>query len=72
MASRPSWRNGNTNTNFKFIHRNGCPEVPNPVLFRQAEVRNHVSLDFQRIGSIQDDINGGAYNILLTIEYEKL
>ena len=64
--------NGNTNTNFKFIHRNGCPEVPNPVLFRQAEVRNFVSLGFNRIGSVQDNINAGNYNILLTIEYEKL
>jgi hypothetical protein len=64
--------NGNTNTNFKFIHRNGCPEVPNPVLFRQAEVRNFVSLGFQQIGSVQDNINSDDYNILLTIEYEKL
>ena len=64
--------NGNTNTNFKFIHRNGCPEVPNPVRFRQAEVRNFVDIDFNRLGSVQDDIDGNAYNVLLTIQYERL
>lgn len=64
--------NGNTNTNFKFMHRNGCPEVPNPVRFRQAEVRNFVDIDFNRLGSVQDDIDGNAYNVLLTIEYERL
>jgi hypothetical protein len=63
---------GNTNDNFKFVHRNGCPEVPNPVKFRQAEVRNWVQLDFQQFGSVQDNIDSNAYNILLTIEYEKL
>ena len=67
-----SINNGNTNTNFKFIHRNGCPEVPNPVLFRQAEVRNFVDIDFNRLGSVKDDIDGAAYNVLLTIQYERL
>lgn len=67
-----SINNGNTNTNFKFIHRNGCPEVPNPVLFRQADVRNFVDIDFNRLGSVKDDIDGAAYNVLLTIEYERL
>jgi len=67
-----SINNGNKNTNFKFIHRNGCPEVPNPVLFRQADVRNFVDIDFNRLGSVKDDIDGAAYNVLLTIEYERL
>jgi len=67
-----SINNGNTNTNFKFIHRNGCPEVPNPVLFRQTDVRNFVDIDFNRLGSVKDDIDGAAYNILITIEYERL
>ena len=64
--------NGNTNTNFKFVHRNGCPEIPSPVLFRQTEVRNNVSLGFQKLGSIQENINDSSYNVLLTMEYEKL
>lgn len=64
--------NGNTNTNFKFIHRNGCPEIPNPIKLRQAEVRNFIDLDFVRLGIVQDDINAQAYNVLLTIEYERL
>lgn len=67
-----SINNGNTNSNFKFIHRNGCPEVPSPVLFRQAEVRNFVDVDFNRLGSVKDDIDGAAYNVLLTIQYERL
>lgn len=63
---------GNTNANFKFIHRNGAPEVPNPVLFRQAEVRNNVLVGFQKLGSVKDNIVSNAFNIILTIEYEKL
>lgn len=63
---------GNTNDNFKFVHRNGCPEVPNPIKFRQATVNNWITLDFQQFGSVQDNIDSNAYNVLLTIEYEKL
>jgi hypothetical protein len=63
---------GNTNDNFKFMHRNGAPEVPNPVKFRQAEVRNWVNIDFQQFGLVGGNIDSAAYNILLTIEYEKL
>ena len=63
---------GNLNDNFKFIHRNGAPEVPNPIKLRQVEVRNWVQLDFQQLGSVQDNVDSNAYNILLTIEYEKL
>jgi len=63
---------GNINDNFKFVHRNGTPETPNPIKFRQLEVRNFVDLDFQQLGSVQDNINAQAYNVLLTIEYERL
>lgn len=63
---------GNLNDNFKFIYRNGELIVPNPVKFRQAEVRNFVEVDFQQLGTVQDNINAHDYNIILTIEYEKL
>jgi hypothetical protein len=63
---------GNLNDNIKFVHRNGAPELPNPIKLRQADVKNWIDVDFQQIGSVQDNINGSAYNVLLTIGYEKL
>jgi hypothetical protein len=60
------------NDNVKFFHRNGSNEIPNPIKLRQAEVRNWIELSFLQVGSIGTDINSAAYNILLTIEYEKL
>lgn len=63
---------GNLNDNIKFIHRNGAPELPNPIKLRQADIKNWINLDFQRLGSVQDNINGNDYNVLLTIAYEKL
>lgn len=63
---------GNLNDNFKFVHRNGAPELPNPVKFRQATINNYVEVDFQQLGTIQDNINANDYYILLTFEYERL
>lgn len=63
---------GNTNDNVKFVHRNGSPEIPSPIKLRQADVKNVLSLDFLRLGTLQDDINAQAFNVLLTIAYEKL
>lgn len=63
---------GTTNDNVKFVHRNGCPEIPSPIKLRQAEVKNMLSLDFIRLGTVQDDINAQAFDVLITIAYEKL
>ena len=63
---------GNTNDNVKFVHRNGCPEIPSPIKLRQADVKNFLSLSFLQSGSVGEDINAAAYNVLLTIAYEKL
>ena len=63
---------GNGNDNIKFIHRNGASELPYPIKLRQADVKNWVSIDYQRLGSVQDNINDNSYNVLLTIAYEKL
>jgi len=63
---------GNLNDNVKFVHRNGCPELPNPIKLRQMDINNWISIEYQQLGSVQDNINANTYNILLTIEYQKL
>ena len=63
---------GGANANFKFFHRNGCPEIPIPIKLRQVDVRNHITLNFSKLGFIGTNITDVGYNILLTIEYEKL
>ena len=63
---------GNGNDNIKFIHRNGAPEIQQSIKLRQADVKNWISIEYERIGSVQDNINAAAYNVLLTIAYEKL
>jgi len=62
----------NLNDNIKFVSRGGANEIPSPIKLRQADVKNFVSLDFLRLGSVQDDINAQAFNVILTISYEKL
>jgi hypothetical protein len=63
---------GGANANFKFFHRNGCPEIPIPIKLRQVDVRNHITLNFSKLGVIGANLSDVNYNILLTIEYEKL
>jgi hypothetical protein len=63
---------GNGNDNVKFIHRNGAPEIQQSIKLRQADVKNWVSIDYQQLGSVGDNINDNSYNVLLTIAYEKL
>jgi hypothetical protein len=64
---------GNVNDNVKFFHRNGTSEVPNPIKLYQLNINNYVSCSFLQLGSVGTDINtGGAYNVVITFEYEKL
>ena len=61
-----------TNDNVKFMHRNGTSEIPNPLKLRQIDIRNWIELSFLQLGTIGVDINAAAFNILLTLEYERL
>ena len=64
---------GNENDNIKFFHRNGAVEVPNPIKLYQLNINNYVSCSFLQLGSVGTDVNtGGAYNVVITFEYEKL
>lgn len=71
-ASGNALGNGGDNDNVKFVHLDGQPDLLYPIKLRQTEIKNWVELEFRRLGSIQDDINTDSYNILLTIEYERL
>lgn len=63
---------GNTNDNYKFVYRDGCNELPSPIMFYDIPVRGWFDLDFLQLGAIGTNINASAYNILLTFEYERL
>ena len=60
------------NDNVKFFHRNGAPEIPNPLKLRQQTVRGWVDIDFQQLGTEGTDINASTWAILLTLEYKRL
>ena len=60
------------NDTVKFVHWNGAPEIPSPILLRQMEIKNWIDMEFIQLGTIGADINSANYNVLLTIEYERL
>ena len=63
---------GNTNNNIKLMHDRASSSVPNPIPLYQVDIKNHVAVDFLRLGAVGTDINTVTYNIILTFEYEKL
>lgn len=64
---------GNVNDNIKFYHRVGANEFSSPINLYQLNINNHVSCSFLQLGTLGTDINtGGAYNVVITFEYEKL
>lgn len=62
----------NNNDNIKFFHRNGCPEITQPIKLRQQTVRGWIDINYLKLGSGGDDINDNEWMILLTIEYKRL
>jgi hypothetical protein len=63
---------GNTNNNIKLVHERETGMIPTPIPLYQVDIKNHVAVDFQQLGSVGTDINTVTYNIVLTFEYEKL
>ena len=72
---------GNLNTNIKFISKDyGANILQYPIKLRQAELRNFVDIAFIQLGTLGLDINNippfpdppTDYNVILTMEYERL
>jgi len=63
---------GNTNNNIKLVHDLHSSMIPNPIPLYQVDIKNHVAVQFLRLGAVGTDINTVTYNIILTFEYEKL
>ena len=65
---------GNDNTYVKVIVRSASEEKQTAIPLKQEMINNYIDVSFIRLGVIGSNLNTlvGGYNVLLTIEYERV